>query len=212
VFILPIPTHEEFRSWGPRAVVVWTLVVLNAAVFLVTLSRSVTYLHRFGFVPASPTLTTAMTSMFMHGGWLHLIGNVFFLVIFGKPVEHAIGAVRFALGYLLAGLAATALHAALTVTPAIPVVGASGAISGVVGMFLAIFPRAPVDLHLYLGWAHVKTWRSSGLVATGVWFFEQLALALITSAARGGGGIAFWAHVGGFLAGVALGFLANRLA
>jgi membrane associated rhomboid family serine protease len=120
--------------------------------------------------------------MFMHAGWLHIIGNMFFLMVFGRPVEHAVGSTKFALCYVLAGVAATAVHATVTPTPSMPVIGASGAISGVVGMFLALFPRAPVDLHAYvLSW-HVRTWHSTGLVATGVWFGEQVVLAVLSSA------------------------------
>lgn len=211
MFVIPIPTHEEFRTWGRRAPVVWGLVVLNAAVFLCTQSQAKLYLARYAFVPASPSALTAATSMFLHGGWMHIIGNLFFLIVFGRPVEHAIGSVKFGLAYGFAGLAALWVHAAITPAPAIPVIGASGAISGVVGMFLALFPRAPVDLHAYLLYWHVATWRSTGLVATGVWFVEQLALAMFSSATGLAMGIAFWAHVGGFASGVVLGFLAGRL-
>ena len=97
--------------------------------------------------------------MFLHAGWIHILGNLFFLIIFGRPVEHAIGSVKFALSYVLAGFAAIAVHAAVTSNPGLPVIGASGAISGVVGMFLVLFPRAPVDLHVYLLYWRVGGWR-----------------------------------------------------
>jgi membrane associated rhomboid family serine protease len=126
-------------------------------------------------------------------------------------VEHAVGGLRFGLSYLVTGLAALGMHAVVTPSPTVPVVGASGAISGVVGMFLAVFPRAPVDLHAYLGYWHIKTWHSTGVVATGVWFFEQLLLAVLVSATGVDMGIAFWGHVGGFLCGVVAGFAASRL-
>jgi membrane associated rhomboid family serine protease len=211
VFVLPIPRHEEFRTWNRRAPVVWTVVLLNSIVFLLTLLRANSYIALYAFVPAAPTAVTATTSMFMHSGWMHIIGNMFFLIIFGCPVERAIGSVKFGIAYMLAGYAALEVHSAITAAPGMPVVGASGAISGAVGMYLALFPRAQVDLHAYLGYWHLKTWRSTGFVATGVWFVEQLALALLSSAAGVAPGIAFWAHVGGFLCGVALGFLAGHL-
>ena len=190
---------------------VWSAVALNIVIFLVSLSQQNRFIARYAFVPAAPTAVTALTSMFIHAGWAHIIGNMFFLVVFGRPVEHAIGGVKFGLLYLMTGFAALAVHSAVTVNPAMPVVGASGAISGVVGMFLALFPQAPVDLHAYVGYWHVRTWRSTGLVATGVWFIEQFALALLSSVTGLGLGIAFWAHVGGFLCGVVLGFIAGRV-
>ena len=210
MFVLPIPVREKFGARDGPAVAGWTLVVLNSGVFLLTLSNAPSYVQRLGFVPAAPSAGTAVTSMFMHSGWMHILGNMMFLGFFGKPVENAIGSVKFVICYVLAGLAAVAVHAATTATPQVPLVGASGAISGVVGMFFAMFPQAPVNLELYLGWAHIKTWRSTGFAATGVWFVEQLALGLISSAS-GATGIAFWAHVGGFLAGVGLGVIGVRL-
>jgi membrane associated rhomboid family serine protease len=187
------------------------VVALNVVIFVLTLTQHDRYVTRGAFVPAAPTAITAVTSMFIHAGWAHIIGNMFFLVVFGRPVEHAIGSIKFGLAYVMTGFAALAVHSAVTVNPAMPVVGASGAISGVVGMFLALFPRAPVDLHAYLGYWHVRTWRSTGLVATGVWFIEQFALALISSATGLGLGIAFLAHVGGFVSGVILGSVASRV-
>lgn len=191
MFVLPIPRHEDFRTWNRRTPIVWSVLILNAVVFLLTLPHANSYIARYAFVPATPTALTATTSMFRHSGWIHIIGNMFFLIIFGRAVERAIGSVKFAFSYVLAGFAALGMHALITPAPAMPVVGASGAISGVVGMYLALFPRAQVDLHAYLGYWHVRTWRSTGLVATGVWFIEQLVLALLSSAAGAVSGIAF---------------------
>jgi len=211
LFILPIPTDDEFRTWRRRAPVVWSLVLLNVLAFLLTLQHPAPFVSRYAFVPASPSAVTAGASMFMHAGWMHILGNMFFLIIFGRPVEHAVGSIKFALCYIVAGLAALAVHAAVTPAPTLPVVGASGAISGVVGMFLALFPNAPVDLHAYFFYWRVRTWRSTGLMATGIWFAEQVVLGLLNSTLGVFPGIAFWAHVGGLVCGVVLGVLAGRL-
>jgi membrane associated rhomboid family serine protease len=198
--------------WHRRSVIVWVLVAINAAAFVLTGRGEQAYLDQYGFVPASPSAAAALWSMFLHAGWLHVIGNMVFLIIFGRPVEHAIGPLKFTVAYILAGLAALWLHAMVTSSPGLPVVGASGAVSGAVGMFLVLYPRAEVDLHAYLGYWHIKTWHTTGLVATGVWFGEQLLLAVLTSALGTSGGIAFWAHVGGFVCGVVAGTAAGRLA
>jgi membrane associated rhomboid family serine protease len=198
--------------WRRRSVIVWGLVAIDAVAFFWTGRGEHFYLEQYGFVPASPSARAAVSSMFLHAGWIHLIGNMVFLIVFGRPVEHAIGALKFTAAYLLAGVMALWLHAMVTSSPGLPVVGASGAVSGAVGMFLALYPRAEVDLHAYLGYWHIKTWHTTGLVATGVWFGEQLLLAILTSATGGGGGIAFWAHVGGFVCGVVAGIAAGRLA
>ena len=198
--------------WRRRSVIVWGLVVINAAAFLWTGRGEQSYLYQCGFVPAAPSAAASVSSMFLHTGWLHVIGNMVFLIIFGRPVEHAIGALKFTVAYVLAGLVALWVHAMMTSSPGVPVVGASGAVSGTVGMFLALYPRAEVDLHAYLGYWHVRTWHTTGLVATGVWFADQLLLAILTSSTGVGGGIAFWAHVGGFVCGIIAGVAAGRLA
>jgi membrane associated rhomboid family serine protease len=130
VFVLPMPTLEEFRTWNSRSPMLWTVVVLNAVVFLITLAHANLYIARYAFVPATPTAVTATTSMFVHSGWMHIIGNMFFLIIFGRPVERAIGSVKFGAAYVLAMFAALGAHSAIAPAPTMPVVGASGAISG----------------------------------------------------------------------------------
>jgi membrane associated rhomboid family serine protease len=145
---------------------------------------------------------TTLTSMFLHGGWLHLIGNMWFLWIFGNNVEDAMGHVRFVVFYLLSGFAAAALQTATDPDSVIPMVGASGAIGGVMGAYVLMYPRVHVHLLLILGF-YVTTIAVPAMFMLGYWFLLQL-LSGWTAFGREGGGVAFWAHVGGFVAGAVL--------
>jgi membrane associated rhomboid family serine protease len=144
---------------------------------------------------------TPITSMFMHGGWLHLIGNMWFLAIFGDNVEDAMGSVRFVLFYLLCGLSAAAAQMVSDPSSVIPMVGASGAIGGVMGAYAVLYPRAPVHLLVFLGF-YITRVIVPAIFMLGYWFLLQVLSGM--AAYSGSGGVAFWAHVGGFVAGVVL--------
>jgi membrane associated rhomboid family serine protease len=145
---------------------------------------------------------TLVTSMFLHGGWMHLIGNMWFLWVFGNNVEDSMGHVRFALFYLLCGLAAAGLQIAFQPGSGIPMVGASGAIGGVMGAYVVLYPRVRVHTFVVLGFFITRFSVSAG-VMLGYWFLLQLVGGAI-GLGRDTGGVAFWAHVGGFGAGVLL--------
>jgi membrane associated rhomboid family serine protease len=145
---------------------------------------------------------TLLTHMFMHGGWLHLIGNMWFLWIFGNNVEDSMGHVRFAVFFLLCGLAAAGLQIASKPDSAIPMVGASGAIGGVMGAYVLLYPRVRVEMLVVLGF-YVTTVAVPAYLMLGYWFLLQL-LGGASSLASETAGVAFWAHVGGFAAGMAL--------
>ncbi|MDH3255590.1 MAG: rhomboid family intramembrane serine protease [Acidobacteriota bacterium] len=148
---------------------------------------------------------TAVSSMFMHGGWFHLIGNMWFLWVFGNNVEDVMGRGRFVLFYLLCGFGADAAQVLSNPSSAIPMVGASGAIGGVMGAYAVLFPKVRVETLLILGFfvrmINVPAW---GML--GYWFGLQILMGLPTLGNESGG-VAFWAHIGGFLAGVALVFI-----
>jgi len=150
----------------------------------------------------SPAWFTLLSSMFMHGSWLHLLGNMWFLWIFGNNVEDAMGHGRFILFYLLCGLAAAALQLMFTSNPEIPMVGASGAIGGVMGAYILLYPRVQVHMLVILGF-FVTTIAVPAVLMLGYWFLIQL-LGGFTSVTSQGGGVAFWAHIGGFAAGAGL--------
>jgi rhomboid family protein len=152
-----------------------------------------------------PTWYTPLTSMFLHGSWFHIVGNLWFLWIFGDNVEDIMGHGRFAVFYLLCGLAAAAMQMTVSPGSALPMVGASGAIGGVMGAYALQFPRARVLTLLILGIFVRMVWVPAWLML-GYWFFLQFVGGLPALGSQDGG-VAFWAHIGGFSAGVALLYL-----
>lgn len=148
---------------------------------------------------------TLLTSMFMHGGWFHLIGNIWFLWIFGNNVEDSMGHGRFCVFYLLCGIAAAMAQVMMDPRSGVPMVGASGAIGGVMGAYIVLYPRVHVHMLVVLGF-FVTTIAVPAVLMLGYWFALQL-LGGVTSAGAAGGGVAFAAHVGGFVAGALLVFL-----
>jgi rhomboid family protein len=193
------------------------LIVINAAVFLYELSlgqRDVqAVVGAYALVPArllsgglsasgaAPVGVTVITSMFLHGGFLHVIGNMLYLWIFGNNVEDAMGRVRFIIFYLLCGTAAALGHALLNPRSTVPMIGASGAVSGVLGAYLLLYPHARVLTLFILGF-FVRMIEVPALIVLGFWFVLQFLSAL--AASPQGGGIAWYAHLGGFAAGMAL--------
>ncbi|MCK4460257.1 MAG: rhomboid family intramembrane serine protease [candidate division Zixibacteria bacterium] len=140
---------------------------------------------------------TPFTSMFMHGGWMHLIGNMLFLWIYGNNVEDYLGRIKFLLFYLVSGLAAIVLYTLFSPSSNVPLIGASGAIAGVMGAYMVLCPRAKVTVLVILFFIQFITLRAK--VVLGVWFAYQLLMSLVGGG--GGGGVAWMAHVGGFVFG-----------
>lgn len=154
--------------------------------------------------PGDGSWMNILTSMFMHGGWMHIIGNMWFLWVFGDNVEDAMGSVRFFTFYLLSGLAAALAQMFADPASSIPMVGASGAIGGVMGAYALLYPRAHVHMLIFLGF-YVTTVAVPAIFMLGYWLLIQLVSGAV--APDGQGGVAFWAHVGGFVAGLLLAFL-----
>ena len=144
---------------------------------------------------------TPLSSMFMHGGWMHIVGNLWFLWVFGDNVEDVTGPVRFAAFYLICGFAAAAAQIAAGPESAVPMVGASGAIGGVMGAYARLYPKARIKTFVFLG-IIFTTMMIPAYLMLGYWFFIQLVSGVPTLlATKAGGGVAFWAHAGGFAAG-----------
>jgi membrane associated rhomboid family serine protease len=148
------------------------------------------------------TWPTMITSMFLHGGWLHLVGNLWFLWIFGNNVEDSMGHGRFMVFYLLTGLVATGAHIASDPSSTLPMVGASGAISAIMGAYLVLYPKARVHT-LFIIIIFIRVFPLPAWYFLLFWFSLQVAFSRLLMTG-GGGGVAFWAHIGGFVAGVAL--------
>jgi membrane associated rhomboid family serine protease len=204
-------------------VVTWSLIGACIVVYLLQLGAGdgEAIYYGYGMVPARlfgyaelppgiptvPPIATIFTSMFMHGGLLHLGGNMLFLWIFGDNIEDSMGRFRYLIFYLLCGVAAALAQAFVNPASEIPLVGASGAISGVLGAYILLHPRATVRTLIFLGF-FVTILHIPAMVVLGLWFVMQFFSAAATSAAATGaqGGVAFWAHVGGFVAGMVLVF------
>jgi len=216
-----IPLRDENPS-GSVPVVTRGLIAINCAAFLyeLTLGRELrTFVFEWGVVPLRLTLAlrfgeeplpapalTLLTSMFLHGGWLHLIGNMWYLWIFGDNVEDRLGRIRYLFFYLAAGVTAGVIHSVANSSSRVPTVGASGAIAAVLGAYAVEFPRARV-ITLIPFFPFVQVVALPAMIVLGLWFVFQFfsgALSLAWAGAGGGGGIAWWAHIGGFLFGAIL--------
>ena len=155
--------------------------------------------------PQAPTWLTLFSSMFMHGSILHIAGNMLFLWIFGNNIEDSMGRIRFLLFYLLGGIAALAAEVAVGPDAAVPTVGASGAVSAVLGGYLLMYPRARVVTVIFLVFFFTVI-ELPALLVLGFWFVQQLAFGYfdLATPAAGGGGVAYFAHIGGFVFGLLL--------
>ena len=205
--MFPIGDDNSSRRTVP--LVTYGLIVLNVLFFFVELSGGDAFIMRWAFVPsrflANPVgdFLTLFTSMFMHAGWVHLGGNMLYLWIFGDNVEDRFGHVKFIIFYLISGLAATFAQLAFSLDSNVPNLGASGAIAGVLGAYLVMFPQGRVQVLMGRGIIPVPA-----LMVIGLWFVLQLFSGI---GSIGGttetGGVAYMAHIGGFIAGFVLTFL-----
>jgi rhomboid family protein len=212
------PIGDDRVQGGPPAIVTFGLIALNVLAFFVELTQPSeaalqSFIQAWGVVPREysamrdlpPTIplpfwSTLLTSMFLHGGWMHLGGNMLYLWIFGDNLEKVMGAVRFVIFYLACGLAASFAHIAFGPGSQVPAVGASGAISGVLGGYLVLFPGNRVRVLTRGGIAHVPA-----IVVLGFWILIQLFNGVGSMAATSEtGGVAYMAHIGGFVAGLVL--------
>jgi membrane associated rhomboid family serine protease len=205
--MFPIGDDDSSRRTIP--LVTYALIVLNVLFFLVELTSGDAFIEKWAFVPsrflANPgaDFLTILTSMFMHAGWLHLAGNMLYLWIFGDNVEDRFGHIKFIIFYLLCGLAATLAQLAFSLTSNVPNLGASGAIAGVLGAYILLFPKGRV--RVLQGSQVIQV---PALIVIGLWIVLQLfsSVGSIASTAETGG-VAYMAHVGGFIAGFVLTFL-----
>lgn len=204
--MFPIRDHNPS---GRTPYVVYILMALNIGIFLMYVPilnepyKLASFFHDWALIPREVTDGSdpfgLFTSMFLHGGWLHLAGNMLFLWIFGDNLEDAMGHVGFTLFYLLCGIAAGLAQVVSDPLSPIPTVGASGAIAGVMGGYLLLFPKARVDVILIII-IFFKIFPMPAWVMLGVWFALQLFNGVIMDTS--GGGVAHWAHAGGFVAGL----------
>ena len=209
-----IPLRDVIPSRTTPYITV-TIIVLNAITWLLELAlpRDVlpVFLQVYGVVPANFHAPTLVSSMFLHGSWMHVIGNMWYLWIFGDNVEDRVGHGRFIIFYLLCGMAAA--YGQILIDPAstLPTIGASGAIAGVMGAYFVLYPRSRVLtlIPLIIFWEIIEL---PAILLLGFWFLMQLfsAGAIAVTSSTGGGGVAFAAHVAGFLVGVGAVFVFRK--
>jgi membrane associated rhomboid family serine protease len=207
--MLPVGDDNSSRRTSP--IITYALIALNVVVFLVELNGGDTFINKWAFVPSrfagtpGSEFVTVFSSMFMHAGWLHLLGNMLYLWIFGDNVEDRLGHARYLVFYLLCGVGATFAQYFFSLGSDVPNLGASGAIAGVLGAYIIMFPGERV--RVLVGGGVVQM---SALVVIGFWIVLQVVSSLSTftaSSQTGGGGVAYMAHVGGFIAGIVLAFI-----
>jgi len=218
--MIPLKDDNPTRT---TPIVTWGLVAINIAVYFyeVTLPQDGLreLVFRMGLIPAAvtgaadiagpgfPLPLTPFTSMFLHGGFLHLAGNMLYLWIFGNNVEDETGHFRFLLFYLLCGLVAAGTQVAWSPRSEVPMIGASGAIAGVLGAYMLLFPRARV-LTLVPIFIFIQLIYLPALLVLGLWFLYQILLSRLVDQVQGG--VAFYAHIGGFLGGMVLVWVFRR--
>ncbi len=202
------PIGDDNSSRRLQPVVTYALIAINVLFFIVELIAGDAFITAWSFVPsrfmANPLgdVLTIFTSMFMHAGWLHIGGNMLYLWIFGDNVEDRFGHLRYLAFYLVCGVAATGAQLAFSMGSTIPHLGASGAIAGVLGAYILLFPQRNIRVIAGYGIAEMPA-----LVVIGLWFVLQIFSGVGSLGATADtGGVAFMAHIGGFIAGVVLAF------
>lgn len=204
--MIPIGDDNSQRRLIP--VVTWILVIINVLVFLLELAGGDLFIMTWSFIPArflsdtQGNLITLFTSMFMHASWLHLLGNMLYLIIFGDNVEDRFGHFKFILFYIACGITAMLAQMMINPTSNIPNLGASGAIAGVLAAYLVLFPQRRVRVLLMTWIVYLPA-----IVVIGGWILLQLFSSVGSVATSASGGVAYMAHIGGFASGLLLTFL-----
>ena len=229
-----LPIGDDNLPGRGLAYVTLALIVVNVLVFVLLQLPNEAFTYAWSVVPAeitsgediigrvnvpgggsfvlepspSPVYLTLLSAMFMHGGWLHLGGNMLFLYIFGDNVEHTLGSIPFLVFYLIAGVIASFAQIFVDPESLIPSLGASGAIAGVLGAYIVLFPSNRVLVY----WFYSAVWVPA-IIVLGLWFVLQLVSGVgqIAVSQQASGGVAYLAHIGGFVAGLVVGFLARAM-
>ena len=202
-----------YKDDNPKVLVpyiTYGIITLNILIYIFQFNTKIAdpeaeaiLIYTFGLIPAQFSILTLFTSMFMHGGITHILGNMWFLWIFGDNVESTLGHARYILFYILCGLFAALCQVLIYPSSEIPMIGASGAIAGVLGLYMIRFPTARVHVFIFII-IFFTTIRVPAIIVLGFWFFNQLTSGLGSLGLDTTGGIAWFAHIGGFIAGIML--------
>jgi len=221
-----IPLKDENPSKTISVVNIF-LILINISVFIYMNyfapadTRSIIF--KLGFIPYElshfvdinpknfvPIPLTIFTAMFMHGGWVHLLSNMPYLWIFGDNIEDVLGHVKYLFFYIMCGIAATLVHGFININSQVPTLGASGAIAGVLGAYMFLFPKARIKTLVIL-FVFIQTVHIPAVIMLGYWILLQILSAYAQHGSRSGGGIAWFAHIGGFVAGLVLIIMMKKL-
>src|SRR5215471_19386540 len=199
-----IPLSDASRRPLNFPLVTTAIILLNVVFFVFELSGGEEFVKQWSVVPADIVAgrnwITILTSMFMHGSWMHIIGNMVFLWAFGPEIEEAMGRLRYLIFYVLSGVAASLAQVTMTHSSAVPNLGASGAIAGVMGAFLITYPRDQIRVLLFF-FIFFRTAMVPAALLIGVWFLLQVFSQVGSVANVQSGGVAYMAHIGGFIVG-----------
>ena len=202
-----IPLSDSDRRPLRFPVITALIIGVNAVMFILELINGQAFIVRWSLIPSEiasgRNLITILSAMFMHGGWLHIIGNMIYLWAFGPEIEDGMGRVRYVVTYLLGGLVASLMQVVIDPSSTVPNLGASGAIATVMGAFLIIFPHDKIRTIVFLGWFVTITLIPAALMI-GFWFLIQLFSEVGALVQKQSGGIAYMAHVGGFVFGMGI--------
>lgn len=220
--MIPLKDHNPTRI---VPFVTWTLVFLNVFVFFLQFMGRFRLpdglvllgLMEYSLVPRevitgqnlppfdtiSPAWLTMFTSMFLHGSWLHLGSNMLYLIVFGNNIEDRLGHFRFLLFYIASGFLAALAHIISGPLSPVPTVGASGAVAGILGAYILLYPHARITCLVFLG-IFITTFEVPAVIVLGIWILGQLGSGFLNMGSQVGGGVAYWAHIGGFFAGILL--------
>ena len=213
-----IPIRDEIKTHR-TPIVNYALVVINVLVFLWMFLNSgnlESIYYEYALIPSNflngidlGDVKDIFTSMFMHGGWMHLIGNMLYLWIFGDNIEDRLGHIGYLIFYLVGGIAAALLQTLISPSSQIPMVGASGAIAGVLGAYLVLYPNSRVYTFIPIGF-YARVRLVPAVVVLGLWFLLQLISGVGSLGALDQGGTAYFAHIGGFIFGLIVGWMFKR--
>ena len=211
------PIGDEQVNGGSKPIFSYAFIGLNILIFLfqvmLPLEQLNGFITNYGAIPTDilqfENMHTLFSSMFLHGGWMHLIGNMVFLWVFADNIEAIIGNINFLAFYILGGIAASFAHILFNSASVVPSIGASGAIAAVLGAYIVMFPASKVKVLILL---FFTTIRIPAILFLGIWIIQQFINGIGSLSVESShiGGVAWWAHIGGFLFGVASGFLAKK--
>jgi membrane associated rhomboid family serine protease len=198
------PLKDEIKSYS-FPIVSYLIILINSGVYIYhyfIYPNPEEFIYKYGFIPSNFNFLNIITAMFLHGGFFHIFSNMLFLFIFGDNVEDVLGHLRFLIFYIFWGICAALLQAFFYPNSSVPMIGASGAISGVLGAYFIFFPTSRILSFVFIPFLYVGLAEIPALFYLGIWFLNQFIQGTFSTLLNISTGIAFWAHIGGFVAGL----------